>query len=203
MKVLLTGFGPFADIVENPTSAIVEQMALRDLQGAELTTRIMPVSFARSARAIDALLREGEYDLALLLGVAGKADKFRIEAVGRNQDNARIPDCDGESRQDVPIIPNGEQLMPATLDIDGLLNAMRNEGFEVEVSQDAGAYVCNHIYYSALNTIARDNLKTQCVFLHVPPAEDSFQPPKNCTTVPLDKQIAFVMRALETLIRSN
>jgi len=203
MKILLTGFGPFDDIIANPTSAIVERLAAEVFIEHELTTQVLPVSFERSTAVVRQLMSKENFDIIVLLGVAGNASRFRIETLGRNIDNARIPDCDGGRPENEKIVEGGGDLLTATIDTQKLLEILLSEGFDVALSDHAGGYVCNHVYYSTLHTIIDGDLKTRCVFLHVPPAEDSFMPAKECVTVSLDVQTAFVRRALEVLVELN
>lgn len=37
-----------------------------------------------------------------------------------------------------------------------------------DVSHDAGQFVCNHLYYSLLNHVQTHQLRTHCIFVHVP-----------------------------------
>jgi pyroglutamyl-peptidase len=82
-RTLLTGFGPFGRVVSNPSSRIVAHFAQAGAAGHDLTTRVLPVSYARAAREIRALLSAGGFDAALLLGVARRETHLRLEQFGR------------------------------------------------------------------------------------------------------------------------
>src|SRR5262245_13813558 len=56
MRTLLTGFGSFGNVVNNPSARIVEHFARTGAPGHELTARVLPVSFARAGEAIRDLL---------------------------------------------------------------------------------------------------------------------------------------------------
>lgn len=43
--------------------------------------------------------------------------------------------------------------------------------FEVEISCDAGNYLCNNIYYNVLKIIKENNLKCKMLFIHIPMIE--------------------------------
>lgn len=42
------------------------------------------------------------------------------------------------------------------------------------ISNDAGTYLCNNIYYEGLNYIKQNNLDTKMIFVHIPSINDSF-----------------------------
>jgi pyroglutamyl-peptidase len=69
------------------------------------------------------------------------------------------------------------------------------------LSDDAGSYVCNHTYYSALRAIAAEELPTRCLFLHVPPAPETFSELPETSTMLLSLQIHAVERILGWLAR--
>src|SRR5579871_6726962 len=83
MQTLLTGFGPFGQVVNNPSARIVEHFGRAGAPGHDLTTRVLPVSYARAGQAVRDLLLAGRFDAALLLGVAGQESHLRLEQCGR------------------------------------------------------------------------------------------------------------------------
>lgn len=204
MKTLLTGFGPFGDVVDNPTTRVVAHFAAdpeRRAPGHKLTTRVLPVSFARADEEITVLLRSGEFDAALLLGVAAGDAEFRVERLGRNSDHARIPDTDGAVPLDTPIRLGAPDCLPCTADADGLLRLLHDAGLPARLSDSAGGYVCNRAYFAALHAISQIATPCACLFLHVPPDPLSFAAPDDRPTLPLDRHIAAVRMALDWMRR--
>ena len=51
-----------------------------------------------------------------------------------------------------------------------LHNKLR-KGYEVIISNDAGNYLCNNIYYNGLEYIIENKLKTKMIFIHIPNKE--------------------------------
>ena len=163
MKVLLTGFGPFGSLVDNPTERLV-----RRFDGARIGDRIvdglaLPTSFSRAKT----LLRErvSDHTLVLMLGVAEGTSELRVERFGRNLDDARIEDIDGET----PCGPigAGPELLPVSIDVDALVAALRRAEIPANASESAGTYVCNHVLYSTLADVEVPRIG----FLHVPPLD--------------------------------
>ena len=54
--------------------------------------------------------------------------------------------------------------------LDAAAEALRAHGLEVEVSLDAGQFLCNLIYFSCLLRCQREGSKSwHALFVHVPP----------------------------------
>lgn len=158
MRLLLTGFGPFGAIVDNPTERLARLFHGRTLGDRTVTGVVLPTSFARAHAILAPLL--AEHDATLMLGVAETAEVLRLETVGRNRDDARIPDVDGA--RPVGPIAEGPAALPVTLDMDAIAQRWEQARIAYSVSRSAGAYVCNHTLYRALSTGARVG------FIHVP-----------------------------------
>jgi pyroglutamyl-peptidase len=188
IRTLLTGFGPFRNVVDNPSARIVAHFARAGAPGHALTTRVLPVSFAEAGREVGALLTAGAFDVALLMGVASREPGFRLEQFGRYSD----PDADAGAR------PNPDSY-PCHLVLEPIQETLEAAGVPARLSTDAGSYVCDHTYYCGLHAIAEASMATRCLFLHVPADEQTFDSPPTGPTMPLDRQIAAVARVLEWL----
>ena len=73
MQVLMTGFGPFGDVVDNPSARLVSHFARLRHPGLDLTTRVFRVTYAEVRRDLPSLLDQGRFDVVLLLGVASNS----------------------------------------------------------------------------------------------------------------------------------
>jgi pyroglutamyl-peptidase len=169
MRILLTGFEPFGVLPFNPSELLVQQ--IRDgapLAGHELTTEILPTAYDRAGALIEARLTALRPDVLLATGVAETRAELNLERVALNLDDADKPDNAGALREGSPIEPTGPLARQTALDLAPLAARLRGEGFATKVSNHAGAFVCNHVYYCALGAIARHRLPTQALFLHVP-----------------------------------
>lgn len=201
MRTLLTGFGPFGAVLNNPSARIVEHFERTGAPGHELTPRVLPVSYARAEREIRDLLIEGRFDGALLLGVAVREAHVRLERCGRRR-SAGHPDCDGHLPAPVGPRPGALVQYLATVALEPLLEELVAAGLPACLSDDAGGYVCNHTYYAALHAIAAENLPTRCLFLHVPADPETFSAPPEGPVMPLRTQIEAAARVLAWLERS-
>ncbi len=168
--VLLTGFEPFDGQPVNASWAAVEQVA-RDWTGpAELVKRRLPVSFARSATVLRTAVAEVDPDLVVCVGEAGGRAAVSLERVALNVQDARIPDEDGASPVDEPVVVGGPVAHLSSLPLKACLAAVRAEGVPVEVSNTAGTYVCNSTAYVLAELLAQveQNRDRRGGFVHVP-----------------------------------
>ncbi len=180
---LVTGFGAFEDVTENASARIVERLLAEPPSGIELCGRVLPVSFVRSAQAIDEALRAllpRRPDLLFSMGVC-PGGAMRLERRAGIRLRADRPDVDGQSGEGV-LLEGGD--LETSLDLEPLAALLTHAGArEVQLSSDAGAYVCERVYRHVLEAGAR--LSIPALFLHVPRAD----------VVPVDEQIGPV-RAL-------
>src|SRR5581483_3499436 len=77
---------------------------------------------------------------------------------------------DNEGRQpiDRPIVEDGPAAYFATLPIKAAAAALRRAGLPAMVSNTAGTFVCNHVYYGMLHLAATRRPAARCGFLHLP-----------------------------------
>ena len=163
--VLLTGFGPYEDVSENPSELVARGMQAERPAGTDVVCEVLPVSFARARERLGetlAALGERLPDVMLGLG-AHRGERYRIELRARAVSPKRgRPDVDGISAEEVATT-SGPDLRT---DFERVLRAFvaREEAFTL--SEEAGGYVCEHVYRSHLE-LGR-TLRRPALFVHVP-----------------------------------
>jgi pyroglutamyl-peptidase len=90
-----------------------------------------------------------------------------LERIAINVDDARIPDNAGQQPIDTPIVEGGPAAYFSTLPIKAMMVGLRDAGFPAEISQTAGTYVCNHIFYGLMHAL-RDKRNVRGGFIHIP-----------------------------------
>ncbi|MBS1707649.1 MAG: hypothetical protein JSS65_02885 [Armatimonadetes bacterium] len=168
MRVLTTGYGPFLSVTENPSGWLVERC------GAPCV--VLPVSFA----AVDKFLAELDpdtFDALVMVGVHGRARKMRLESVARNV-VGKTPDVEGQVLGPGKIDPTEPDRIRTSL-----WSGVRLADFTV--TDDAGDYLCNYIFYRA--SVALPEKKVG--FVHVPPWDRMSQ----------ERQLAAIQRLLNEL----
>jgi pyroglutamyl-peptidase len=101
-----------------------------------------------------------------------------LERVALNIDDARIPDNDGNQPVDQPVVSDGPAAYFATLPIKAAVAALREAGIPAAVSNGAGTFLCNHVFYGLMHEAASGGGRFRGGFLHVPylPRQAARQP---------------------------
>jgi pyroglutamyl-peptidase len=165
--ILLAAFEPFGGEAVNPAWEAVHALHGRRIAGHRVVARRLPVEFGASLRVLRAALREARPRLVLAVGQAGGRAAVSIERVAINVDDARIPDNAGRQPVDEPVVPGGPAAYFSTLPVKAMLVALREAGIPAEVSQTAGTYVCNHVFYGLMHALRRRR-GVPAGFIHVP-----------------------------------
>lgn len=166
--ILLTGFEPFGGESTNPSWQAAQRAAdLLCAQGRAAVAVEVPCVFGRSIEALKVALGEYEPAIVLCVGQAGGRGSISLERVAVNVDDARIPDNAGNQPIDEPVVPSGPAAYFSTLPIKACREAVAGLDIPVEVSQTAGTYVCNHLFYGLMDLLG-DRRGTRGGFVHVP-----------------------------------
>ncbi|HVZ45985.1 MAG TPA: pyroglutamyl-peptidase I [Ramlibacter sp.] len=176
--VLVTGFDPFGGQSVNPSWQAVQALHGTHILGHPLIGAQLPTTFAGSVQALRESLRQHRPTLVLCTGQAGGRARLSLERVAINVDDARIPDNAGAQPVDAPVIDGAPAAYFTTLPIKAMLAALTHAGIEAEVSQTAGTFVCNHVFYALMHELATDPRwrKTRGGLIHVPFLPEQGQP---------------------------
>jgi pyroglutamyl-peptidase len=152
--ILLTGFEPFGGEAINP-SWIAAEAAARVLraEGHDVAALELPCVFGKSAAALQDALQHHRPELVVCVGQAGGRSRISLERVAINCDDARIPDNAGNCPVDQDVVPGGPAAYFSSLPVKAALKALRSAGIPAEVSQSAGTYVCNHVFYALMHAL--------------------------------------------------
>ncbi|MGE0706373.1 MAG: pyroglutamyl-peptidase I [Planctomycetota bacterium] len=164
-RILITGFEPFGDHQRNVSGDAMDGLDGRTLDdGFELRARTLPVQFERATAQLADLLEREQPVAALACGIHGApGGPFRLEVAARNERNYGIPDTDGVLVRDGVVVEGGPAQVFSTAPVATIKQRLQDAGFEVELSDDAGRYLCNAVFYWLAQRVPMAG------FLHVPP----------------------------------
>ncbi len=166
-NILVTGFGSFGKVDQNPSAWLAEHSGER--------FDVLEVRY----QAVDSFLAdldESGFDAWLMMGVHGYATGHRLEFTARNVIGA-TPDVLGCATPGV-IDPAGVPQISSPLWNPAWVDEER--GFLA--SDDAGAFLCNYLFYQGLRRFPNKRIG----FLHVPPF----------SIIPADQQLEMVRELL-------
>ncbi|HVY00847.1 MAG TPA: pyroglutamyl-peptidase I [Pseudorhodoplanes sp.] len=173
--VLVTGFGRFPGAPFNPSAPLAEKLvrlrrpAFSDMR---LLAHVFPTSYAAVDRDLPRLLAEHRPDILLMFGVAPKSRRVRIETVARNL-LSRFPDAARFSPARRRIADSSLNRLRNPFPAMRLLAAARTRPCRAVLSANAGRYLCNYIYWRALESAARTGFPKLAAFVHIPPVRRS------------------------------
>ena len=168
--VLVTGFDPFGGDRVNPSWMAVQALHGRQVGAHRIVGAQLPTQFGHSLQALRELLLHYRPALAICTGQAGGRVALSLERVAINMNDARIADNAGEQPVDTPVIAGGPAAYFTSLPIKAMLTALLAEGINAEVSQTAGTFVCNHVFYGLMHELShRAELRhTRGGLIHIP-----------------------------------
>lgn len=167
MKILVTGFDPFGGESVNPANEAIRLLP-DTIKGAEIEKLEIPTVFHKSAKVVRQKMVEYQPDVVLNIGQAGGRMGLTPERVAINQDDARIPDNEGNQPIDMPIQQDGQAAYFSKLPIKAMVEAMKEAGIPASVSNTAGTFVCNHIMYQTLYIVDKEFPNVKAGFMHIP-----------------------------------
>ncbi len=191
--VLLTGFDAFGGDALNPSWLAAQALDGQIIEGHCVLAAQLPTVFKTSSKQLTALLQQHRPVLVLCLGLAGGRGGLSLERVAINIQDARIADNAGTQPIDLPIIQTGPAAYFSTLPIKAMLQAITLAGLAAEISQTAGTFVCNHVFYSLMHML-KTNRKFRHArggFMHVP-----YLPDQGFPNMPIEKIVQGLRAAI-------
>lgn len=197
LKVLITGFEPFGDYIENSSWEVAQRVASCCIEGAEVVAEQLPVSFARVADTLQTKVEQHAPNLVIMLGQSAVTDRIKLERVALNMMDSRKADNDGYIADEEPIDESGVAALFTSLPIKKLRSAIEVKGINVKISNSAGLYICNRTYYEALRLCKERAM--QAIFVHLPLYEGQTLPQRDKKTMPLGDMCGAVQTIIEEI----
>ena len=192
--MLITGFEPFGGSTVNPSQEIARNLHGREIAGHEVVAALLPCVFGTAIVELRRQVRAVKPRLVICLGQAGGRTAITPERVAINVDDARIPDNAGTQPVDRPVVRGGPAAYFSTLPVKAIVAGLRAEGVPAEVSQTAGTFVCNHVFYGLMHALRRRR-GVRGGFIHVPYLPE--QASKGEPSLAFEKMVSAIARATE------
>ena len=167
-KLLLTAFEPFSGELMNPSVEAARQMEKIDFADTVVQVAELPVDRFRAVDMILELIRSVQPDIVMMLGEAGGRYRVNPERVAINVDDFRIADNVGNQPRDEPIVEGGPAAYFSTLPIRAITDRIIKAHIPAAISNSAGSYLCNRLFYRVMHAINMEGLATSAGFIHLP-----------------------------------
>ncbi|HEY9762051.1 MAG TPA: peptidase C15 [Trichocoleus sp.] len=150
--ILITSFAPWkAHQVSNASDDLLASLEQRRaLPSNAILMRQIPVNFQLAPCQVIAKLVELRPSILICCGMAENRQRLNLELNGKRDDRVL------KTSLNLSALSRGTQL--------------------TEISDCAGTYVCNHLYFTVLDFIQKTRFPTQAIFVHVPCLTPSNQP---------------------------
>jgi pyroglutamyl-peptidase len=203
-NILITGFAPFNQETINPSWEVVKQFEGRQISNShDIQIAQLACEFGLANEQLHALLEQHQPEIAICIGQAGGRAEISIERVAINVDDARIPDNAGAQPIDEPIAADGPAAYFSSLPLKALVKNLRDNNIPANISQTAGTYVCNHVFYGLMHYAnTHPNLK-RAGYVHIPylPSQACHHPgAESISMETLEKALSLLV---ETTVKVN
>ncbi|MBL0184590.1 MAG: hypothetical protein IPP97_02525 [Candidatus Obscuribacter sp.] len=126
----------------------------------------------------------------IMLGLAQNAVGLQLERFAINLRDYRIKDNSGEQIEDKPIADKGPDLLRTIHDLRPIRDNVREAGYPCLISNHAGTFICNELYYHALTYQQKHDRIAACLFVHLPHGKDFARLGKEAKSKSIQKKFA-------------
>ncbi|MGM3277276.1 pyroglutamyl-peptidase I [Ralstonia sp. 24A2] len=201
--VLVTGIEPFESDPTNPSWDIAQALDGTQVDGATIVARQLPCVFGVANEQLVAAIEETSPTLVFALGLASGRAEISVERVAINVIDARIPDNAGNQPVDTPVVSDGPTAYFSTLPIKAIVQALREAGVPAAVSQSAGTYNCNHLFYGLMHHIATRAPQVRGGFIHVPTTPELAAQHAGRPSLSLETQVKGIRTAIRVALATS
>lgn len=149
MKVLVSAFKPFGKCSNNYSEEVIKYINNVD-------KIVLDVCYDKCYLDLSNNYNLENYDLIISLGEARMRSVLTLETTAKNISSCSLPDNLEIIKKDSKIVDNEIKEIKTLVEVDKVTDI-------VELSNDAGKFVCNNIYFHLLT-----NYPTKSLFIHIP-----------------------------------
>lgn len=166
--LLVTGFDAFAGLERNVSEEVVRALPAAWQSPQPLQTEVLPTAYDAAGSRLRALLARLQPDAVVMLGVARTRGGIELERVALNLDDSDTADNASVVRAGTPIDATGPVGYWSTLPLAAMQARLESLGVPVTISNHAGTFLCNHVFFVARAEIERQRRAVPCGFIHLP-----------------------------------
>jgi pyroglutamyl-peptidase len=166
--ILVTGFEPFGGEAVNASWEAAQKLDGCRVGEFAAVARRLPCAYDASVKELVRAISTLRPEAVLMTGQAARRSVVCVERFAHNLDDAAAPDNLGVVRKAVPISKGACERLEAAAPVKAIADAIREAGIPARVSRSAGGFVCNHIYFGALQYLRDKGRATPAVFVHLP-----------------------------------
>ncbi|VEG92138.1 pyroglutamyl-peptidase I [Legionella spiritensis] len=169
--LLLTGFEPYGTTPVNPAEQVARTLHGEVISNIEVISTIVPNTFFKSIDHVKKLIREQNVDYVLMMGeYTGRAMVTFERFAHRIIDSSRyqLSDNEGVSFDNQETVEDGPVAYQSNLPLKAMVETLRRNAIPADISDTAGTFVCNHLFYGILHEIVVNNMPIKAGWAHLP-----------------------------------
>jgi pyroglutamyl-peptidase len=166
--ILLTGFGPFPGVPQNPTADIAQSLHGHSIGSRLVQGKVLDVHYESIETQLQTAIDRLNPSACVLLGIAINRNLISLEKCAYNRAEAGRADAKGHQPEEDKALSNHHAIdteLQTSLLLAPMREALLAKGLPTEISRDPGRYLCNASYFHALLQ-ARSTV--DCLFVHLP-----------------------------------
>lgn len=197
MRFLITGFEPFGQETVNSSWEAVKVLP-KKIESAKVIKECLPVSFKGAVEKLEQLIELHHPDVVLNVGQSAGRYEINVERIAINMADSKKGDNDNYCPKEYKIHTDAPNAYFSNLPVSKLVEAIQNAGIPAVVSNSAGLYVCNSVFFSAMHLVHCKYPNMQVGFIHIPNMP--------CQTIGKTRQpsmaVETMSQALKTIVRT-
>ncbi|MDD7392392.1 pyroglutamyl-peptidase I [Fusobacterium gastrosuis] len=201
-KILVTGFDPFGGEKINPALEVIKLLP-KKIGENEVKILEIPTVWKKSIKKIEDEINAYNPDYILSIGQAGGRTDISIERVAINIDDYRIPDNEGNQPIDKKIFENGKDAYFSNLPIKAMLKEIQKAGIPASISNTAGTFVCNHVFYGVRYLLETKFKDKKSGFIHIPYLPEQVVYKNNTGSMGIEILVKGITIAIQTIFEYN
>jgi pyroglutamyl-peptidase len=174
--ILVTGFEPFGGETVNASWEAAKKLDGWRHDDFAAVARLLPCAYDASVTKLIHEIETIRPDALLMTGQAARRAVVCVERFAHNLDDASAPDNHGDLRRAVRISRAAPEWLEATASASAIARAMKDAGIPARMSRNAGGFVCNHLYFGALQYLGDKRLAIPAIFVHLPVTPEQTAP---------------------------
>jgi pyroglutamyl-peptidase len=166
--ILVTGFEPFGGETVNASWEAAQKLEGWRHGDTTAVARVLPCAYDASVKLLISAIETLRPNALLMTGQAARRGIVSVERFAHNLDDAKAPDNEGLQRRGLRISRAAPDWLEAAASVRIIARAINEAGIQARMSRNAGAFVCNHLYFGALQYLGEKKSTIPAVFVHLP-----------------------------------
>lgn len=166
MSVIIPCFayGPFNGRAVNGSSTFLKALEQESFEGFDIKTHYLDVCWGEPEKVLNEIGQNNKFPFALAFG-EGNSERIHIEICGQNLMNGIDNDGLEKNNQKIDELSEGTIYSKLNLDLKQIENLTP---YPVQISEDAGLFLCNNILFRGLQFF-----EGRFLFIHIPPQAET------------------------------